>query len=452
MKRQTKFSGWGTIHGSDGVGRVHKGLRRCEGVALVEMALVMLLLAIILLGILQFGLFFFIQHNMVHAAREGTRSLAIREVTATEAEEIALSHLADAAASAGAIFIPNENDVQAVAQEFATKNMSSANHGTVLADSDVVTGNWNGATHSFTAGGNPLNAVRVIARRAEANGNTVQLFFAGVLGFNESDVSAVAIAVKTGGSDCFDEGVLAGGQVIIGQDAILEDYCAYGGEGVSLGQNASVSEGSKIGAPEIAMIEFGQDSHVVPSGDPLSEYNVLEETDKQPAAAQSLDQIIDDLLSGANWPPQITQVVDMGLASQLPETLVSGTAYIFQESISIDQMYYIEDVIIATRKNISFGQDAGIINTGDPDLGAISIGLFAGENISIGQNSTILGTDIISGGDVAIGQDLVVFNARIQAIGNVNLGQEPGPSGYGGSLVGFGSAGVAGVGGAILAW
>ena len=109
-------------------------------------------------------------------------------------------------------------------------------------------------------------------------------------------------------------------------------------------------------------------------------------------------------------------------------------------------------MLIATRKNISFGQDAAIINTGDPALGAAAIGLLAGENIAVGQASAITGADIISGKDVVIGQDLVDFSASIQAVGNVTLGQDPLSSGFGGSLEGFGSAGEAGTGGAMLAW
>ncbi len=363
-----------------------------------------------------------------------------------------LQATADAAASAGAPYLPDAGNVRAVAQEYAAKNMSSANHGTVLADSDVVSGSWDGVTHTFTAGGNPADAVKVTTRRAQANGNPVQLFFARVLGFNESDVSAVAIAVKTGGSDCFEEGAIAGNQVIVGQDAIVSSYCIYGRNGVSLGQNAAISEDSRIGALDVALIEFGQGSHVVPSGDPLSEDNVLVAMDKAPTLALSAQQIIDDLLSGDYRPPQITQVVYMGLATHLPDTLVSGTAYIFDESISIDQVYQIADVIIATRKNISFGQDAAIINTGDPTSEAAAIGLLAGENISVGQNSTVLGADIIGGGDVVIGQDIVDFAARIEAGGNLTLGQDPLSSGFGGSLEGYGSAGEAGTGGSRLAW
>ncbi len=363
-----------------------------------------------------------------------------------------LQATADAAASAGAPYLPDAGNVRTVAQEYAVKNMSLAKHGTVLADSDIVFGSWDGVTNTFTAGGSPRNAVKVTTRRAQANGNPVQLFFARVLGFNESDVSAVAIAIRTGGSECFEEGIIAGNQVIVGEDPTVPNYCIYGRNGVSLGQNAAIWEDSRIGALDLAMIEFGQDSHVVPTGEPLSEHNVLAAMDMQPTLALIVMQIIDDLQIGAYRPPQITEVVYMGLATHLPETVQSGTAYIFEESVSIDQVYELQDVIIATRKNISFGQDAGIINTGDPTSGAVAIGLLAGENIAIGQNSVVIGADIVSGGDVVIGQDLVEFRGTIQAVKNITLGQDPFPSGFGGSLPGFGSAGQVGSGGSELAW
>lgn len=367
-----------------------------------------------------------------------------------------LQTTADAAATAAVTQLPDTDAVLALAQEYAGKNMLSGVHGTVLAGSDVVIGNWDPETQNFTPGLDPLNAVRVITRRAEANGNPVQLFFGGALGFNQSDAAATSIAAASGASsDCFNEGIIAGGQVIIGQDAILNGACIYGGDGVSLGQDTVISDDSTIAAPGVEMLEWGQGSQVVPGGDPLSEDNVLAELEMQPELALDVQLIIDDLLSGAYWPPQITQVVDMGQATNMldPALIVSGTAYVFQESVSIDQFYEIEDVFIATRKNISFGQNAGIINTGDPSLGAYSLGLLAGENIAVGQNSTLTGVDLISGKDVVIGQDTQDISVTIEAVGNVTLGQDTLVfSDFGGSFPDLGGGGELLIGGATLVW
>ncbi len=342
---------------------------------------------------------------------------------------------ADAAALAAVSQLPDPAAVLSVAVEYAGKNMPPADHGEVLTPSDVVVGGWDSLFRKFTPGTDPPNAVKVTTRRAESNFNPVPLFFAGVLGFNETDISAVAIAINSDiyQGNCFLEGAIAGEMMIVGEDAIITSYCIYGRLGVSLGQNTAVSVDSGIGSLAIDAIEIGQFSHVFPSGEPLSEDNVLFALDLQPTLALNVMQIIDDLQSGAFWPHQITQVVYMGVASEPPPILESGTAYIFDESIEVLQIYEIENVILASRKNISFGQNAGIVNIGDPTLGAAATGLYAGENIAIGQNSLIVGADIIAGQNIAIGQTLE-FRATIQAGKDINLGEAPENSGFGGSL------------------
>lgn len=105
-----------------------------------------------------------------------------------------LQATADAAALAGVGQLPNTAAVSTVAIEYAGKNMPAATHGTVLVAGDVVTGNWDSVTRTFTPAGTPINAVRVITRKAEANGNPEELFFARVLGFQETNISVTAIA------------------------------------------------------------------------------------------------------------------------------------------------------------------------------------------------------------------------------------------------------------------
>ena len=61
-----------------------------------------------------------------------------------------------------------------MAQEYADLNMPSAQHGTVLASWDVVAGNWDGGTRTFTPAGAPLNALRVIAKRSQDNGTDIE--------------------------------------------------------------------------------------------------------------------------------------------------------------------------------------------------------------------------------------------------------------------------------------
>ena len=60
----------------------------------VEFATVAPILLLIVLGIMQFGMILFTYNNMVQAAREAARTLAVQETTAADAQTIALNQLA----------------------------------------------------------------------------------------------------------------------------------------------------------------------------------------------------------------------------------------------------------------------------------------------------------------------------------------------------------------------
>jgi Flp pilus assembly protein TadG len=107
-----------------------------------------------------------------------------------------LQGTADAAASAAVRQLPDASLALATAQDVATKNMPTATNGTVMASTDVLVGNWNGATRVFTHNGAPTNAIRVTARRDAANSNPVSTFFAKVLGIETVDVSAKSTALQ----------------------------------------------------------------------------------------------------------------------------------------------------------------------------------------------------------------------------------------------------------------
>jgi len=103
-----------------------------------------------------------------------------------------LQRTADAAAMAAVMYLPSQSDASTVAQSTAAQNPSGV--GVLVAPSDVEFGFWDRNTASFVVGGS-VNAVRVTARRTEATGNPVTLFFAKILGQTTTDVTANAIAM-----------------------------------------------------------------------------------------------------------------------------------------------------------------------------------------------------------------------------------------------------------------
>lgn len=324
------------------------------------------------------------------------------------AERTALQSTADACALAAIRELPSEAALQTVADEYCTYNHPS---GCGNLQVTAQAGTWDKNSLTFSPTNVDANAVRITVQR-----NNTALFFAPVIGVSQVDISASAVAVQD--LDCFrKKGIIATDMVIMGQDVLLDNYCVYGRNGVNMGQDAVVINGAKVGALDDSTIYYGQDPIGLPE-------NIVE-SDKHPPLAGKIMQVIDDLVNGVNLPPQITSVQHFPFASHLPPNLVSGTAYIFDESISIDQNYNVTDVIIATRKNISWGQDGTIRNISSSSGDAYAIGIYAGESISLGQDGVADGVNIVGGKDVTIGQDALAFSGTIQSAQKVIVGQAP---------------------------
>jgi Flp pilus assembly protein TadG len=103
-----------------------------------------------------------------------------------------LQRTADACAMAGVMYLPSEAAASTAAQEVAAQNPSGSE--IIVSASDVEFGHWDRDTASFVVG-TPVNAIRVTARRTEATGNPVTLFFAKIMGQTTTDVTANAIAM-----------------------------------------------------------------------------------------------------------------------------------------------------------------------------------------------------------------------------------------------------------------
>lgn len=161
---------------------------------------------------------------------------------------------ATAAAAAAAIELPDETAAVATAVEFAEKNMPPAAHGNVLVASDVVVGNWDFDTRTFTPAGTPVNAVRLTTKRSVANGNPIGSIFGQFLGVSQHELSADAAAallpglsgaltagtsLRVSGNATVDGDVASNGSVTIAGSAIVDGDVS--GEDVTVGGNTTVT-------------------------------------------------------------------------------------------------------------------------------------------------------------------------------------------------------------------
>lgn len=77
-----------------------------SGAALVEFTVVAPLFFLLMFGVIQFGSLFYTQNNMLNAAREAVRSVAVQNVSASQAQTVAQNYLKNLGYNASKFTIP----------------------------------------------------------------------------------------------------------------------------------------------------------------------------------------------------------------------------------------------------------------------------------------------------------------------------------------------------------
>lgn len=183
-----------------------------------------------------------LQTGILLVALIGFCSLAV-DYGRVQVAKTELQGAADAAALCG---VTGLSDGTAVARAIsaAASNTVDATSVSIVAE-DVATGNWNATTREFTPGGTPANAVRVSASRTAAKSNAVPLVFGAVLGKNNCDVHATAIAT---GSLSTDYALVGVDWVTMGGSSQLDSYHSDNGpySSATSRSNAAVASNGNI--------------------------------------------------------------------------------------------------------------------------------------------------------------------------------------------------------------
>ncbi len=238
---------------------------------------------------------------LVYAAIGG---LAI-DVTNAYRVQTELQATADAAALAGALVLPDQTKAHSAAVAYADYNMNPQVNGSVLKTTDVTVGRWSFDSDSFSSGGTNPNAVQVVVRRAEANGNPVDmtaLRIAGLFGLNPRwNVAATAIAVRFVPA-CLDDGLVALHKVDMGSlNHFMNNICVHGQEGGVDLQNGNIFDpGTHVSTSDLKLIPGRQNLMTMNPG--LAK--ALREGDLWPRDVGRLEAIMKEVLSlGGGYDP-----------------------------------------------------------------------------------------------------------------------------------------------------
>ena len=355
---------------------------------------------------------------------------------------------ADMAALAGASGLPNPVVVTARANTYAEQNMSAAIFDDVVLDGDIVLGNWDRDTRTFVAALEPLNAVRIIARRSAANANPNSVFLAGLMGLpNQINVEMAGIAWSTV-ADCFSNGFIGEGVVDIQNTNTLTGFCMRGNEGMRIQGDNTFDEDSVVSILE-AGTRLGYD---FAESEPNLGYcdaqgYIPNDEAREIAGAEA---VVDDMVAYYNLPDFLTPANQQIVSTAFAGPFVPGTFYhisngddftiksdisnvgIYSEKeINTDSGLVFQNVVLISDGDINFGSDTqiGAIAYGEslpnPLLCAdISGGVFIASktNVTFQSNNAISGMQVIAGGDFTMQSNNKVFGAAaVQAEGDVTV-------------------------------
>ena len=200
-----------------------------------------------------------------------TRAYTLREQLQTAA---------DSAALAAATMLPDTRKAEQIALAYVAKNMPD--YGQILRREDITFGQWSSAAREMVAGDSNPNAVQVITRLAETNGNAITTLFSGILGTETMDISAKSTAGRGTASCVLALDPNADGALDLDGAANLEAYLCgiqvnsrsssalrVQGNGSIAAGSICVSGGASLGGP--GLINPDPVTYCPTSSDPLAD-------------------------------------------------------------------------------------------------------------------------------------------------------------------------------------
>ncbi len=167
-----------------------------------------------------------------------------------------LQSAADAAARAGAMALPNENDARAAALELAADNLDNTTSGNAITANSITFGSWNTQTRVFSAKDTPINAVQVIASRTSKGANPVPTFFLRLAGLKSWDIQVESVAYRATNT-CASVDISTDGKFEIASDnEFYNGFCVAAAKAVELGDNNGFDNDNSIRVSSLSDIGF----------------------------------------------------------------------------------------------------------------------------------------------------------------------------------------------------
>ena len=346
---------------------------------------------------------------------------------------------ADAAAHAALVHREwhEPEEAKRIAIEIALNNMASDDFGEVLSEDNIVFGDYDRATKSFTPDADSRNAVLVKTERLTSKNNPVSTFLLQFAGFLNFDVEAVAL-FETFYPICLMEGFVAQGIIDIqSNNSYFNGFCIHSNEYVTINNNNFFQPGTIVSMPDSDLLEVNITGNGEDKNEGLEE--ALREGKWFIKVLNRIARIEEGLQTeGHRYAQEFTTDFDVIDINTDMKHLKQGNKWVIEETdLTAGRVYTISN---CNKVDIKSGTFEGIVLIADCQV-EISNGVhlidtvllttydgskafYSPAQVTLGKKDTCAsggGAKLVTNGDVDLSAGVLMYGSQIVAGGNVEF-------------------------------
>ncbi|TNC72972.1 pilus assembly protein TadG-related protein [Rubellimicrobium roseum] len=354
-----------------------------------------------------------------------------------QARAVQMQAAADSAAFAAMLArgFASERVSTAAAVSSAQANMPPSRFGRALAASDVVWGNWDPETQTFTPQAGASGAVRVTVRQSESSLNAVSTSFLTLVGLESFDATRVAVVMGENKA-CLIEGFVSNVSVdITSNNEFLPGFCMHSNGVIDIGSNgffprrASGCGSVRITAPRLSNIGYQSGNECLPEALGADQY-ALPLLTRLPEIIQSLRKgeakFINPAITTNRTPTslpsrQITKALDSGVYTYF------GCSSNQTLDIGKNGALKLRNVVIVTDCQISLGSGTSVESSilATTNTQADSVNASNGARIGEYTPSDVCapggGSQVLTMGGIKFASDMGIYGGQFITLKDVNF-------------------------------
>lgn len=349
-----------------------------------------------------------------------------------------LQATADASALAAAIDLPDKTVATDTAVAYASGNMSTSGHGTVLDPADVHVGKWDPDTLSLDRNAIDPDAVMVTVWRGAANDNPLPVNFLRIVGLGAWNVRAQAVAQRYI-PDCLKDGLIASDMVYISSNnSFVNQICVHGQQGVKVQSNNYFEPGVNVSMYDLETLQVPSSGFESNTG----LRDALREQGLQPRDVNHVDEIMQKFLDldPSVMPSYINpdgnpnfQVITVDEKFDLGAAQPGNVYYVDckpNKNAQIPANSVIQRVVIIADCEVQIGSGAMVFNAvigsrsgGNGSVTKANVGIPAGAQLGLPDNCAAGGGVILlSNATIKTSAQTRIDGVQMIAAGDIELG------------------------------